>query len=261
MLLYLYLQDYDDTEPQSSSSWPPSPEAGDEDAEILLLLGDDGEMKEEDLEDKEVKTKRLANESHPKLLANISVYATADKYDIPALKDLAEDKFKALALGVWPHKDFSTVIHEVFESTPSSDDGLRAIVTKVCIKHITDMLNEDQYTTILQTTPPLTFALMQHIKTTSAETQAQQLSQNDTQITNLLQQQNDRLEIWVQNAKALIISAKAIRNCVGCGRSEFEFVRVQHERELRGVLRCVWCSDEYVLDAGSGRGTVIEEVD
>lgn len=239
MLLYLYLQDYEDTEPEPSASWiPPLVFSTDDDDKPTMAFGFGPRIVDADEE-----AEALAIASHPRLLANISVYAVADKYDIPALKDLAKSKFSALAWGVWPHKDFSTVIHEVFESTPSSDSGLRDIVTKVCIEHIDVVLNEEQYTTVLQTTPPLTFALLQQVKTKSDEAHAH-LSQKTVVMNTLLKERDEateRFKAWDRNVKDAFERAKKIKSCNGCRGREFEFTKVDHPTALRVVLRCEYC--------------------
>lgn len=223
----------------------------------MPALDDDGDMKAEEVDDKDVGAKKLANESQPRLLASIFVYSTADKYDIPALKNLARSKFSTLAWEVGPHQDFSTVIQEVFEPALSSDDRLRGIVTEFCRQHVDDVLDEEQYQSILQTIAPLPFALMLHVKTTTDEAKVQQISENATQITNIQKHQSDHLNVWAHNVRALIASAKAGRKYCVCAQSEFDFVQVEHEQELRGVLRCVWCKEDYQLDAGSGGETKI----
>lgn len=65
-----------------------------------------------------------ADDGRP-LLVNAKMYAVGDKYDIPALKTLAKDKFAA---GLGPNWDIATfleVLETAYTNTPASDRGLR----------------------------------------------------------------------------------------------------------------------------------------
>ena len=73
---------------------------------------------------------------HIRMLNNIHVYAIAEKYDIPTLKSLAICKFEDLAVHFTLYPDFTSIIREVYESTPESDKGLRSIVIRLCIDNV-----------------------------------------------------------------------------------------------------------------------------
>ena len=64
-----------------------------------------------------------------KNMNNIRVYALADKYNIPALKELAKIKFKTYmtAFGV-EITGFTEIVDSVFSSTHETDPGLRDII-------------------------------------------------------------------------------------------------------------------------------------
>lgn len=79
---------------------------------------------------------------HLRMLNNVDVYAIAEKYDLPELKALAIEKFRQDA-HTWPLKDLAAIGHEVYESTSSSDRGLRDVVTWICEGHI-DYFMEDE---------------------------------------------------------------------------------------------------------------------
>lgn len=76
---------------------------------------------------------------HSRLLVNTAVYALADRFNIPGLKDLAAAKFEAFA-GFWPQHDFGTIVSAVLDSTPANDRGLRPIVAARCENHISEIL-------------------------------------------------------------------------------------------------------------------------
>jgi hypothetical protein len=86
---------------------------------------------------------RLSEGSQPALFSSVRVYAIAEKYDIPALKTLARERFSKWAKNNWSHKDFPILVREVFESTPDTDRGLRDIVSQLCAKHVKSFVQEN----------------------------------------------------------------------------------------------------------------------
>ena len=63
----------------------------------------------------------------------------ADKYDIPALMNLALRKFKD-RIQSWPQYNYLGIVSRVLESTHCKDNGLRPVVSKICVKHMEDIL-------------------------------------------------------------------------------------------------------------------------
>ncbi|MCJ1263408.1 hypothetical protein MMC22_003278 [Lobaria immixta] len=61
---------------------------------------------------------------------NVRVYAIADKYDIPGLKELAKSKFWILVASAELILNHPSIIYEIYNTTPSTDRGLRDIVTR-----------------------------------------------------------------------------------------------------------------------------------
>ncbi|KAL9007496.1 MAG: hypothetical protein Q9173_007251, partial [Seirophora scorigena] len=73
------------------------------------------------------------------MMNNAAVYAIAEKYDIPALKNLAKGKFEARCRGFrWADANLATVLEMVYSSPRATDRGLRDIMAKVCSHHIDD---------------------------------------------------------------------------------------------------------------------------
>lgn len=79
-----------------------------------------------------------------RMMNNVLVYAIAEKYDIPELKQLAKRKFEILACSKWPHDDFHAVIEVAFSTTPDGDMGLRRIVLDICEDHFQDILKQKE---------------------------------------------------------------------------------------------------------------------
>lgn len=82
--------------------------------------------------------------SDPRMMNNVLVYAVAEKYDIPDLKDLAKSKFLTLATSKWPHVDLYAVLETIFSATPDGDMGLRQIILDICRQHVQDILKDDE---------------------------------------------------------------------------------------------------------------------
>lgn len=66
------------------------------------------------------------------LLNNVHVYAIAEKYFIEGLKEMAKAKFRSQAESLLTVNEFPEIIRELYRSTPSSDRGLRDIVSQIC---------------------------------------------------------------------------------------------------------------------------------
>ncbi|KAF2716374.1 hypothetical protein K431DRAFT_323846 [Polychaeton citri CBS 116435] len=105
------------------------------------------ECEEEEYEDEE---------SH--LLLHTRVYALAEKYDIPSLKQLSRRKFEIALACYWDSPDFADTIDEVYNSTVDSDRGLRDIVLQAFRTHPQLATTKDVYA-IIKDTPSLAFEL------------------------------------------------------------------------------------------------------
>lgn len=66
------------------------------------------------------------------LLNNVRVYAIAKRCLMDELKEIAKAKFRSQAESLLFVKEFPEIIRELYGSTPSSDRGLRDIVSHIC---------------------------------------------------------------------------------------------------------------------------------
>ena len=80
-----------------------------------------------------------------RMMNDVLVYAVAEKYDIPELKDLAMHKFRTLASSRWSQDDFHVATEAVFSTTPETDIGLRQIVLDICKEHSEDILRDKEF--------------------------------------------------------------------------------------------------------------------
>ena len=95
-------------------------------------------------------------ESH--LLTHTRVYALAEKYDIPSLKDLARSKFEMAMACYYDSSEFADAIEEVYCSTIDSDRGLRDIVLQAFRAHPALATTQDVYA-VIKETPALALEL------------------------------------------------------------------------------------------------------
>lgn len=118
MLKYLYVGDYDDGNPSSETPVADSaPENGAEQGDNQDIVSEPPSV------DRAVATS----------FNNITVYALAEKYDIQDLKDLAKEKFRGRSAShLWRYSDLFDALEVIYSNTPSSDRGLRDIISKLC---------------------------------------------------------------------------------------------------------------------------------
>lgn len=95
-------------------------------------------------------------ESH--LVMHTKVYALAEKYDIPSLKQLAKRKFEMEMACNFDSPEFADAIEEVYCSTVDSDRGLRDIVLETFKCHPQLASTQDVFT-VIQDTPSLALEL------------------------------------------------------------------------------------------------------
>ena len=133
--------DFAEGKPQSPKTKPATPPL-DSDSES----DDDAIVEDEQPEE----------ESH--LVLHTRVYALAEKYDIPSLKQLAKSKFEMAMACFYDSSDFAEAIEEVYCSTIDSDRGLRDTVLEAFKSHPQLANTQDVYNVITET-PSLAFDL------------------------------------------------------------------------------------------------------
>ncbi|CAK4034958.1 hypothetical protein DOTSEDRAFT_71038 [Lecanosticta acicola] len=101
---------------------------------------------EEEYEEEEESTE---SESH--LLLHTQVYALAEKYDIPALKQLAKRKFEMSVACYYDAPELADAIEYVYASTVDSDRGLRDIVLQLFRSHPQLATTQDIFAVIKET--------------------------------------------------------------------------------------------------------------
>lgn len=112
----------------------------------------DSDCDSESDEDDEYET----DDSH--LLTHTRIYALAEKYDIPALKMLAKQKFEMAMACFYDSPEFADSIEEAYVSTIDSDRGLRDVVLQAFRSH-PQLANTQDVFAVIKRTPTLAFDL------------------------------------------------------------------------------------------------------
>ncbi|KAK3719924.1 hypothetical protein LTR37_004047 [Vermiconidia calcicola] len=92
------------------------------------------------------------------LTMHTRVYALAEKYDIPSLKQLAKTKFEMEMACYYDSPEFAEAIEEVYCSTIDSDRGLRDVVLETFTCH-PQLANTQDVFTVIKDTPSLALEL------------------------------------------------------------------------------------------------------
>jgi hypothetical protein len=123
-------------------------------AQSPTLADDEAEYDSyEEEEDEEEEPEDLTH-----LLLHTRVYALAEKYDIPALKELARRKFEMAMACDYDSPELPEAIEEVYDSTLDTDRGLRDIVLQLLASHPQLATTPDVHA-VIKETPALAYDL------------------------------------------------------------------------------------------------------
>ena len=128
------------------------------------------------------------------LMTHVAVYALADKYDIEGLKRLAEVKVDEVADGNMCD-GFPAIVAAVFDTTPSSDRGLRDVVSRICADHIDAILADKTWNETLATNGEIGLSVFRVAREKSVveADKAAKKSHDDEQDLDRLTRLNQRL--------------------------------------------------------------------
>ena len=160
------------------------------------------------------------------------VYAIAEKYDIPGLKNLAKDKF-ALRVPVMPaNEDLLGLLRLTYASTPQGDRGIRDILSRVAEAKVEDILSNQSLLVILEQDKEWIFDMMRAVSKAKQQLQEEVHSLKrgiegvvnaDEKIQKVFKQETEELEKDLEKAEnrldRKIELANAILVCEHCGGS------------------------------------------
>jgi hypothetical protein len=155
-------EQYRDPESDDCNSIPP-------DETMEIIIGESQSLLETAADAREDSTSDRVDDQ-PTLFSSVRVYAIADKYDIPHLKELARQRFCDWAEDNWACDDFTAIAREIFETTPSKDRGLRDVVIRLVVTHADNFVQNDKSRQLIEDIGDLGVSVLcQLLKTHSQE--------------------------------------------------------------------------------------------
>lgn len=104
------------------------------------------------------------DDSHsPALFSSVRLYATADKYDIQPLKDLARRRFTSWTAAHWTHAQFPSLAREIYDTTPPTDRGLRDEVERAIALHADALISHADVRALLQDIDDLALGVLSSV--------------------------------------------------------------------------------------------------
>lgn len=185
------------------------------------------------------------------LTVHAQVYALADRFIIPGLKKLAQEKFADVTDSrPWPPHEFVAAAIEVIRVTPSNDHGLRSCVSELCARHLVGIAFSDD-----EANPETQGGQLD-------DEDWQSLLREDTYFTwDVLKQLSEkhRLSLTSHNAYkdriSQLLSCAQRELCKFCQETfQPRFVTSQGSNSpLDYALECDLCSGEYNIDDDLGK--------
>lgn len=94
------------------------------------------------------------------LMNNILVYALADKYYLLSMKIVAKNRFLAFTKDVsWPYIIFKEVMQTVYSTIPDTDNGLRFVITDICVDNFSEIVGDLKLIVALMDEGKLSFSI------------------------------------------------------------------------------------------------------
>ncbi len=116
-----------------------------------------------------------STEQHDKfapLVLNARGYTIAERYDLWALKHLAQKKSEArVEDDGWNDEGFSHAIREVFKFTTDRDKGMRQVLVSVAAENVKMLRDREEFNDVLSEVPDFTRGLLEEVLDTAKEPQ------------------------------------------------------------------------------------------
>ena len=189
MLVYLYTSDYCDGDSSGPAAVVSSPE------EVLADVLEDEERSISAISITEEQDDAYATTNEPSLLNNVLVYAIAEKYGIAELKEMAKAKFQSRARSLLSTKEFSEIIRELYRSTPSSDRGLRDIVSQVCAQQGRRIIDSPELNAIIVETGEFGLDLLREVLKYETRRVEKEVARNTALKEELNEKKDETLEL------------------------------------------------------------------
>ena len=83
------------------------------------------------------------------MMNNALTYAIGEKYELPDLKAFAKIKFNSNADHIRFHA-FAPVVNAIYETTPAEDVGLREDASRICARHVKEIMVDPEWRSIMK---------------------------------------------------------------------------------------------------------------
>jgi len=180
-------------------------------------------------------------------LNNVLTYAIAEKYNVAGLKDISRSKFVSRKWSNWSH-ELPTVVKTVYESTPSSDRGLRDAVIEVCVEQGRLLLDNEEFGDVVGEIGAIGLDFCRQfvadherhlqriqIEVQEHKTRVSELDEQNSELKRAAEKQKEGLEKTVKLIKAY----ESCRHCSADFVPYFE--SIDHGLEISITLRCGRC--------------------
>ena len=168
-----------------------------------------------------------ATASHCKYMNNVRVYALAEKYNIPALKELAKTKFrKGQVTHMCVH--YREVISAIFESTPDTDSGLRNLAIRNCANaiNVEKCLKEEVLAPVIRDHGSLGLGMLREVVTRhKTELEKQKKAVNTKLRLALISLHNDAMHLHIPGKEDS--QEEFERSCQALGRFQRKLLNVR----------------------------------
>ncbi|ERF75490.1 hypothetical protein EPUS_08304 [Endocarpon pusillum Z07020] len=184
-------------------------------------------------------------DSQPTLFSSVRVYAIADKYNVQSLKDLAKQRFGRWARRNWACADFTAIIREVFNSTPSSDRGLRDIVSGIVANHSDFFIQKDGFRELVEDVGELGLGMLdklmiRHMEENSALLLQIQSLEAEIGVSKLLQGKSK--QALARKSSELDAMMSRVNDLSVCRHCNEDFnIEVEDHFPGRAIIRCRKC--------------------
>ncbi|KAI9742728.1 MAG: hypothetical protein M1835_003025 [Candelina submexicana] len=101
------------------------------------------------------------NNEHTML--DVKVYAIAERFGVPELKEYAKGKFGSHATDSWNSDGFSDVIQAVYDMTPETDHGLRDTVIKISGINAPCLMDRGEFKNLLKENNDFEVAVLEQV--------------------------------------------------------------------------------------------------
>ncbi|WEW59485.1 hypothetical protein PRK78_004959 [Emydomyces testavorans] len=146
------------------------------------------------------------------LIDHVHVNAIADYYDVPGLRELANDNIRAILVGAWSADGFVGVANEVFNCT--GDKALRGIIAETITSQICDLVYQDDFADLKMEGETAVEVIREMGKDYAAAVNHIKYQESELQTAwNLLGNEQKRYECVMTNIRKCLNTLKNTAHC------------------------------------------------